>query len=61
MNNTFSLKQIAKAGDLNADLLMRQYKFDKMAQFMEIKSLNPKLKQPEITKELKISSSTIQR
>ena len=34
---------------------------DKMAKFMEIKSTNPKLKQSEIAKELKESSSTIQR
>ena len=61
MNNTFSLEQIYKTGDLNADLIMRQYKLDKMAKFMEIKSINPKLKQSEIPKELEISTSTIQR
>ena len=44
MNNIFSLEQIAKTGDLNADLIMRQYKLDKMAKFMENKSVNPKLK-----------------
>ena len=60
MNNTFSLDQIAKTGDLNANLIMRQHKLDKMAKFVEIKSINPKLKQSEIAKELKISSSTIQ-
>ena len=43
MNNTFPLEQIAKTGDLNADLVMRQYKLDEMAKFMEIKSINPKL------------------
>ena len=36
MNNTFS-DQKEKTGDLNADLIMRQYKLDKMAKFMEIK------------------------
>ena len=60
MNNTFSLEQITKTGDLNADL-MRQYKFDEMAKFMEVKSVNPKLKQSEIAKELKLSTSTIHR
>ena len=44
MNNAYSLDQIQKAGDLNADLIMKQYKLDKMAQFMETKSNNPKLK-----------------
>ena len=61
MNNTFSLEQISKTGDLNADLITRQYKLDKMAKFMEIKSNNPKLKQSEIAKELEISTSTVQR
>ena len=61
MNNTFSLQQIATTGDLNADLIMRQYKWNKMAKFMEIKSVNPKVKQSEIGKELKLSSSTLQR
>ena len=45
MNNGFSLEQIAKTGDLNADLIIKRYKLDEMANFMEIKSTNPKLKQ----------------
>ena len=61
MNNTFSLDQIAKTGDFNGDSIMRQYKLDKMAKFMEVKSINPKLKQSEIAQELRILSSTIQR
>ena len=32
-----------------------------MARFMEIKSINPKLKQSEIAKELAVSRSTLQR
>ena len=40
---------------------MRQYKLDKMAKFMEIKSNNPKLKQSEIAGDLIISSFTLQR
>ena len=61
MKNIFPLEQIAETGDLNADLIKRQYESDKMAKFMEIKSINPKLKQFEIGRELKISSSTLQR
>ena len=61
MKNTFSIDQKAKTGDLNADLIMSQYRLDKMAKLMELKSNNPKLKQFEISKELKVSSSTIQR
>ena len=61
MSNTYSPDQIQKTGDLNADLIMRQYKLDKMAKFMEIKSNNPRLMQSEIVKLLELSSSTIQR
>ena len=61
MNNTLSLKQTAETGDLNADLIMRQFELDKMATFMEIKPNSPKLKQSEIAKQLEISSSASQR
>ena len=61
MNNTYSLDQIQKTGDLNADSILRYYKLDQMAKFMEIKSNNPRLKQSEIVKLLELSSSTIQR
>ena len=40
---------------------MRHYKLDKMANFMEIKCINPKLKQSEIAREMKRSPSTLQR
>ena len=50
--NTFSLEQVAKTGDLNADLITRQYNLDEMAKFMEIKSTNPKLEQTEVAREL---------
>ena len=61
MIQTFSLQQKAETGDLNADLIMRLYKLDKMAKFMEMKSINSKLKQSEIAKELAKSTSTLQR
>ena len=61
MNNNFSLQQIVKPGDLNADLIVRQHRLDEMAKFMEIKSINPKLKQSETAKELAIYTSTLQR
>ena len=51
MNNTLSLQQISRRGYLAADLIMRQYRLDKMAKFMEIKSINPKTKQSEIAKQ----------
>ena len=61
MNNTFHSEQIAKAGDLNADLIMRQYKVDKLAKFIEIKSISSKLNESEIAKDLAKSTSTLQR
>ena len=50
MNKVFSLVQIQKTGDFNADLIMRQNKLVKMAKLMEINSNNPRLKQSEIAK-----------
>ena len=62
MNNTYSLDQKhRKTGDHNADLIMRQYKSESMAKFMEIKSVNPRLKQDQIAKELGCLSRTSQR
>ena len=61
MSYTFASSKIQKTGNLNADLLMRQNKLDKKAKFMEVKSINPKLKQSEIAREPKMSSSTLQR
>ena len=61
MNNTLSLEQTGKTGELNAELLMRQNRLDKMAEFMELNSMNPKLKQYEIAEELKLSSFSIQQ
>ena len=40
----FSLDQLAKTGDSNVDLITREYKLDKMAKYVEIKSINLKLK-----------------
>ena len=63
MSYTFPLQQIAKTGDLNlnADFIMRQYKLDKVAKVKKIKSINSNLKQSETARELKMSSSTLQR
>ena len=61
MINTFSLEQISKTGSLVSNLKLRQYKLDLMARFMERKSINPKLTQKEIAKELGKSTSSLQR
>ena len=61
MNNTFCLEQISKTGNLDSNLILRHYKLDLMARFMEIKFLNPKLRQDQVAKDLGSSSSTLQR
>ena len=61
MNNSFSLQQIQKTSNLDANLISRHYKLNLMADFMRVKYENPKMKQSEIANQLGISSSTIQR
>ena len=61
MNNSFSLQQIQKTSNLDANLKSRQYKLNLMADFMWLKYENPKMKQSEIANQLSLSSSTIQR
>ena len=61
MNNNFILGQMTKTVDLNVDLIMTEHILDKTAKLMEIKATNPKSKQSGKTRELKVSSSTLQR
>ena len=61
MNNTFSLQQIQKTSNLDANLISRQYKLNLMADFMRVKYENPRMKQSEIANQLGMSSSTLQR
>ena len=61
MNKTFSLEQISKTGNLDSNLILRQYKLNLMATCTEIKSANPKLKREQRTKELGCSSSKLLR
>ena len=61
MNNSFSLQQIQKTSNLDANLISRQYKLNLMADFMRVKYENPRMKQCEIANQLDMSSSTLQR
>ena len=61
MSITFSLQQIQKTSNLDANLKSRQYKLNLMADFMRIKCENPKKKQSEIANQIGKSSSTLQR
>ena len=61
MNNSFSLQPIQKTSNLDANLISRQYILSLMADFMQIKYQNPKMKQSEIANHLGLSTSTLQR
>ena len=61
MKNSFSLQQISQTGNLDSNLVLRQSELDMMARFMEVKTLNPRVIQKEIAKELGCSSSNLQR
>ena len=61
MNNSFSLQQITKTGNLASSLTSRQYTQNLIAKFMQIKFENPKLKKSEIADQLNYSSSTLQK
>ena len=60
MNNTFSLQKKSRTGDLDSNLIFRQYKLNLMADFMRIENENPKLKQSQIANQLGYSTSTLQ-
>ena len=59
--NSFSLQQIQKASNLDANLISGQNKLILMADFMRVKYENPKMKQSEIANQLGMPSSIIQR
>ena len=61
MNNNFSLQQVQKTSNLDANLISRQYKLNLMADFMKVKYENPRMRQSEIANQLGMSSSTLQR
>ena len=61
MNNTFSLQQIHRTSNLDANLISRQYKLNLMADSMKVKYENPKMKQSEKANPLGLSSSTPQK
>ena len=60
MNNSFSLLQISRTGNLDSNLIFRRYKLNLMTDFMRVKYENPKMKQSEIANQLGYSTSTLQ-
>ena len=61
MNNRFSLQQISETGNLDFNLISRQYTLNLMVKYMEIKFESPKLKESETADQLCYSSSFLQR
>ena len=59
--NTPSLNEINKTANMDPNLITRHYRLKLMNDFMNIRYLNPKLKQAEIAFHLSMSTSTIQR
>ena len=52
MNIIFSLQQIQKTSNLDANLISRQNKLNLMADFMRVKYENPSMRQSEIANHL---------
>ena len=61
MDKTFSLEQNSKRGSLDSKLILLEHKLDLVATFMGINSINPKLKQHQLAKEIDFSSLTLKR
>ena len=61
MNHTPSLNEINKNSTMDPNMLTKYYKLKLMNDFMNIKYQNPKMTQSEISSQLNMSSSTIQR
>ena len=61
MNNSFSLQQIQKTSNLDANLITRRNKLNLIADFIRVKNENPKMKQSEIANQLSMSSSKISK
>ena len=59
--NTLSLSEINKNSTMDPNMLTKYYKLKLMNDFMNIKYQNPKMTHSEISSQLNMSSSTIQR
>ena len=58
---THSLSEINKISNMNPNLITKHYKLKLMSDFMNINYQNPKMTQSEISNQLGMSSSTLQR
>ena len=61
MNNRFTIDQLSKSESIDPNSINRLYKINKMLDFMEIRSNNPRMTQKQICNQLGTSDSTIKR
>ena len=61
MNNRFTIDQLSKSETVDPNSINRLYKINKMLDFMEIRSNNPRMTQKQICNQLGTSDSTIKR
>ena len=61
MDKSFSMQQIQKTSNLDANLISTQYELNLMADFMRLKYKNPRMKQSQIANQIGLSTSTLQR
>ena len=61
MNNRFTIDQLSKSETIDPNSINRLYKINKMLDFMEIRSNNPRMTQKQICNQLGASDSTIKR
>ena len=59
--NTLSINESNKNSTMDPNMLTKYYKLNLMNDFMKIKYQNPKMTQTEISSQLNMSPSTIQR
>ena len=61
MNNRFTIDQLSKSESIDPKSINRLYKINRMLDFMEIRSNNPRMTQKQICNQLGFSDSTIRR
>ena len=61
MNNRFTIDQLSKSETIDPNSINRLYKINKMLDFMEIRSNDPRMTQKQICNQLGTSDSTIKR
>ena len=61
MNNRFTIDQLSKSESIDPSSINRLYKINKMLDFMEIRSNNPRMTQKQICYQLGTSDCTMKR